>query len=58
MESKNEQEEMPEDIFFEERLKNPEGDRQVPIDKLPLPMQKPLQLARVFKGNDIEVDMI
>ena len=49
---------MPEDIFFEERLKNPEGDRQIPVDKLPLPMQKPLQLARVFKGNDIEVDMI
>ena len=28
------------------------------VDKLPLPMQKPLQLARVLRGKDIDVDMI
>ena len=32
----------PDVTFLEESLTDPLGDRKMPVDKVPLPMQKPL----------------
>ena len=45
-------------LFADESLKDPVGDRRMPVDQVPLPMQRPLQLHRVFKDNEIDTDLI
>ena len=44
-------------IFDEERLKDPLNDRVISADKVPLPPQLPLNLRRVYNGDNEECNV-